>query len=266
MKLLLAILLQLTFLPTIFALYTGNPSDPFLGNKGLFCGNNSWWSPKIGYLRDYISDRKLESKDLPFRRNDQFTFTWDQAMIAFDFCNRVEVYGTVGAGSVLITNRPDTLASFQMHRDFQSRDGTTWGVGSKVVVFEQCDTLFGIDGKYQEFFTKMAWDGVHDGMRPSGTRLDYKEWQVSLGVAHNFCYLVPYISLNFSGLTHSKLKDLQNPSADAVTTNLAQIRLHVRRHTGLAIGTSFVTETFYVTAEARFINERSISFAAILKI
>lgn len=266
MKLLLAILLQLTFLPTVFALYTGNPSDPVLGNKSLFCGDNSWWSPKIGYLRDYINDRKLRSNDLPSKRNDEFTFTWDQVIIAFDFCKKVEVYGTVGAGSVFIVNRPDNVASFQMHREYQSKDGTTWGVGSKVVVFEHCDTLFGIDGRYQEFFTKMVWDGMHDGMRPSGTRLDYREWQVSLGAAHNFCYLVPYINLNFSGLVRSKIKDLQNPRTDNGTTNLEQIRLQVRRHTGLAIGTSFVTKNFYVTAEARLINERSISLSAVLKI
>lgn len=263
----LVLLLQLALVPTAYGLYSGNPADPMLGNGSVFFCDSPWWSPKIGYQRDYITDAKLKSSDPIVSRIGEFDLTIDQAVIAWDFCQRFEIYGTVGAGKLFTRPFPGNFGTaIEKHRDFQSVDGTAWSVGGKAIIFDWCNTIVGIDGKYGEINADFAWDGLHEDNIGTLSKFHYRQWQVSLGAAYNFCCAAPYINLLFNGLTDSSIYDLQLAPVDNNTTTLNSLNLKQRGNVGLAVGTSFIpTESFYVTVECRFINERSLTLQGLIK-
>ncbi len=266
-KWILGTIVQFSCLTQIYSAYSGNPADPMLGNGNLCC-NESFWIPKIGYQRDYITDRKLKGRNLLVTdRLDEFELISDRGTIAFDFCNRIEVNGSVGAGRLFMRARPHNLTALQKHEDFQFKDGTMWSVGGKAILFDWCNTFISASGVYQHFHGRAAWDGLHT-LDPRGTRtrVHFHEWQFSVGAAYNFCCIVPYINVNFSGLVKSKITNLQSVPADAGTTTLDHIDLRQRRVAGLSLGTSFTpVDCFYVTVEAQVINERALTLQGQLR-
>jgi hypothetical protein len=263
------IVFQLACLPAAFGMYSGNPADPMLGNGSLYFCDSPWWSAKLGYQRDYVTDRKLKSeKFAETHRVDDFHMVSDQGTIAFDFCKTFEVYGSVGAGRVFMRTRPGVVGLPQVNEKWETVDGTMWSVGGKVVLWDCDNAIISVLGGYEQLHAKFAWDDLHF-TNPRGTRakLRYNEWQVSVGSAYNFCCAVPYINLNFSGLTASKVKNIREiPPSVTLQTIDNTFKLKARKLVGLSIGTSWVpVDCFYVTVEARLINERSMTFQAQVK-
>lgn len=258
-KWIMGAILQLACLPAVYGLYSGNPADPVLGNGSTFFNcENSWWNPKIGYQRDYISDRKLKSGGLPHSRIDRFEVITDQGTIAWDFCQRFEIYGSVGSAHLDMDNRPFTPflgVDDEFPANWHTNDGTIWSVGGKIILWDWCNTLVGVSGAYSQWRAHFTSDSVETFATPS-SKLSYNEWIATIGAAYNFCYAVPYINLTFSGLTNSRVHGV------AATSGLGYSRfsLKARDVCGLAIGTSITpVDSFYVTVEARLINEKSLT-------
>lgn len=258
-KWIMGAILQLACLPAVYGLYSGNPADPVLGNGSTFFNcENSWWNPKIGYQRDYISDRKLKNGSLPHSRVDRFEVIADQGTIAWDFCQRFEIYGSVGAAHLDMDNRPFVgliTLDDETPANWHTNDGTIWSVGGKIILWDWCNTLVGVSGAYSQLRNHFTSDTV-DVFAPTSAKLHLNEWQASIGAAYNFCYAVPYINVNFSGLTNSRVQNISDASDLAV----GRFSLRAREVCGLAIGTSITpVDSFYVTVEARLINERSLT-------
>lgn len=262
------IVFQLACIPAAFGMYSGNPADPMLGNGSLYFCDSPWWSPKLGFQRDYVLDRKLKTNSLHIQRVDEFEINSDQATIAFDFCRSFEVYGSVGAARAFMRNRPDLPpADPQKHQDWETSDGTIWSVGGKVILWDCSNAIVSVLGGYEQYRTNFEWIGIQT-VNPADTKakLRYSEWQVSVGGAYNFCCAVPYINLNFSGLTSSKVTGVQTIPQDDTTVSVNTICLKTRKCVGLSIGTSFApVDCFYVTVEARVINERALTLQGQLK-
>lgn len=267
-KWVLAVLCQLFYLSTAFGIYSGNPADPFLGNGSLWLGEN-YLVPKLGFQRDYITDRKIKSRSLPStNRVDEFEFVSDQATLAIDFCQRVEATIAVGSGRLFSRFRPHDIANRQEHEDIQFKDSCpVWNIGGKVIVCNWCNTILSVSGAFQQFRARAAWDGLHTtDFRVTKTKIHFNEWQISLGAAYNFYCLVPYANLNFSGLLNSHIRDLQLIPVDTDTSTVDRLRLRTRKLVGLSLGTSFTpVDCFYVTVELRTINERSLTLQGQIK-
>lgn len=252
-KLLLSIALFLVLCRCAIALPLGNPADPCLYTKSLLCeGWNPYLSVRLGYYGDFVFNRYLERASGVARGKDleHCRFTTNSGLLVVNICKKVDVFSTLGATSVRIHTRSDSGP--YLDHEFNSR--FSWSIGARGVVWECMGATLGVEGQYFSFcpHTTRLTIGSVDSDYPSGARAHAHEWQVGLGVAYRFSFLVPYVGIKWSRVR------FDNNDALVLGTTIPDFKSH--KHIGYAVGVSlFDCALASLAVEGRFADEKAVS-------
>lgn len=260
-KFFLAALLFCFCFTQVNALYFGNILEPEIIDQGMVLSKDNWMGLKVGYQGDFVFDRKLRTKDGCSGRIDEFQIFLQQGLIALDFADRAQFYGTVGAANLYFTHRPD---SDQKRREYQNGADFTWGVGARGVLASWGNTSLGIDAAIQYANMVTKWETIDGVSYSNKVNVNYMEWQGGLAVAHKIDILIPYFAVKYSSV-QGKVKNLP-PALLIPPSESNHFELRERTCVGCAIGATVSMGTIFdANVEISFIDEEALFVAANLK-
>ena len=238
------------------ALYNGNPAEPELIAEGFFLSKEIWTSIKFGYRETASLTADFAYQGVKGRIDD-FSYLMNQGVLTFNFGDRADLYGSVGAIGVKMSNRPH---SDGMQRKYETNDHVTWGVGARAILFRWGEVNLSGDFKYQHAHPRVKWITVNGQAFTTNAELMYCEWQVSLGVSRHIDIFTPYLALTYAR-TLSQMRQLRSnvmvPS---------HFRLKVREPVGLALGCGLSTsKDIDLNIEFRMFSEEAVTFAGNVK-
>lgn len=270
--------LTLLLSSSLYALPVGNPSEASLFKKGFWWDNfccdpfdlcYKWcnaWSLRGGFYGDYVWDRYLEVDTNSDRSGgiDETELFTNAGYIALNFCNRLDMFGTVGVTQINLGSDGKTWGgptSLQTELNFNSY--FSWSVGGRATIWEWNCLSFGIEGQYfqttphlKSFQNEESGELVHFHDH-SSTR--FSEWQIGLGVSYLFqprcskLAVVPYLAAKWAR-PHLELDDFTFSDANENTYILPDLK--GAKRWGVAAGMTFtLSQMMGVTVEGRWADE-----------
>jgi major outer membrane protein len=286
MKKLVVTLLTILTCGAMQALPVENPGAASLFTNGMFCNRDvcdpcfNWcdaWSIRIGFYGNYVYNRHLEAKTNGHDIAKTTLFT-NAGYLAFNICDRIDLFGTLGATTIAYTDTfvgppseftPGVAVPNTVFVDTGLNEAFSWSVGGRVTLWESNCFMLGIEGEY--FRTAPKYDYYNGDFQVGLVGLDdffsniYSEWQVGLGAAYtifgrnpNFA-CIPYIAIKWSDcdLAHS-----YEYVVDLIDREPLQILLpgmQAAKHWGYAVGaTCVMSNCIGVTVEGRFGDEKAL--------
>ena len=241
----------------LFSLFMGNPAEPQIIERGFWIPEDVLAQVKLGYLGDRVADRKMRAHGHARSRIDKMALSFDQAVLTFNYMDRLEFYGSIGSMNGTLCNRPH---SDNQRREYQTHDGLTAGGGGNFLLASWGNAVIGIDGKVQWGTPGMKWETVNGASSNVGGHLRYFEWQVSFALSYTADWLTPYIGAKYSNVhaVVSRIPKTIYKHAHFTMTN--------RDRFGLAIGANLSPgKKFDLFAEVQLIDEQAVSFGGNLK-
>lgn len=279
MKKFWSLLLLLATSTAAYALPVGNPLDASLLCDGVFCEghcgdhcdpNLRWcdaWSWRIGFYGDYVFDRhlKVDSREDSSTIHESELYT-NAVYLAFNLYDRIDLFGTLGTTEFSFNGYPVKVAALN-HFVFDAETYFSWSVGLRGTIWE-CGN-FGFGGEVQYFHTRPHINSMRDEnaapVYPAqGARINYKEWQMGIGVGYQHYIascatsLVPYAAIKW-GHTWVDNGDIlfNNPIVSLDEFSVPNLRN--ARDFGYAIGLTLVgCDKASVTVEARYLDETAV--------
>ena len=139
--------------PTLFALYSGNPSAPALIEEGFFFCKQNWFSVKAGYERDWVFDRDMKSVSKFSGRMDEFSYIADQGVLIFNLINWIELYGSAGAARFTVTHIPMR----GVRNEYETHNQFAWGIGLRGIIYSWGNLSLGGNIKYGRSQPTVRW-------------------------------------------------------------------------------------------------------------
>ncbi len=246
-----------------FALYNGNPSFPMMPEQGQFFSRENWFGVKIGYQFDDVYDRRLRMahrhEDGQQREVQEYDSISNQGILTFNFNDRAEIFGTVGAMSFELSHRPfeDTKVSYH------TQTHITWGVGGRAILAYWGNLQIGINAAY--LYSNLPLSSVKvngKSYEKNHAQAEFREWQVGAGVSYWFGWFVPYAGVGYSDF-RTKFVDLK--SLKFLFHRNHAVFKEVYPLGGFAGFGLSPDKGFNVNFEVRFINENAVSASADFK-
>src|ERR1700677_1565425 len=131
----------LLFPSILLGLSMGNPAEPEVVDQGFFIPQNSSFGLKIGYQGDRVFDRLLRAQDKAKGRVDHCNMQMDQGVVALNYLDRFELYGSAGSMRSHFWLRPKID---QKRREFETHDSFTGGGGARLLLAQWGNTGIGI--------------------------------------------------------------------------------------------------------------------------
>lgn len=258
------------------ALPLGNPADPALYTRGVIvdglldgCGNGDcnscgfncfdFFNFRTGYYGDFVFKSHLE------RTNDSdidhASFYTNAGLLVFNFCQRVDLFVTLGATTSNIKTQSEAQLAFveqfstfpRVEFDFGS--DFSWSVGARAILWQCGCTYLGLEGQYfrtHQHLNRVTVGALFSDYPDDSVETKYHEWQVGLGLAHRINWFVPYI-----GVKWSKAHTHATPGAPFLGNSLQDLRS--QHHWGFAAGFTIVAcDAAGVTVEGRWGNEKAL--------
>ncbi len=246
-----------------FALYNGNPSFPMMPEQGLFMSQEDWFGIKIGYQCDDVYDRRLKMAhchvDGQKRKVQEYTSLSNQGVLTFNFNDRAEIFGTLGAMSFEFSQRPFEGTKVSCH----TQTHFAWGVGGRAILAYWGNVQIALNAAYLQSDLPFSSVKVNDhSYGKKHAEAKFREWQIGAGVSYRWDWFVPYLGFDYSDF-RTKIEHL----------NSLKFLFH-RNHVvfkevypfGIFFGFGLSPEKgFNVNMEARFINENAVSVSADFK-
>jgi len=291
-KKLYSVFLAILTCGSITALPVNNPIDASLFYDGVLwpgydgC-SNPWdacfcWcdaiSVRTGFWGDYVFNRRMETTESApnpasggFQKGDtisRFSIYKNQWNITFNWCDWWDVWALVGAANFSQYAQILEVSGVRGPVNIQYSPATSYGVGSRMTVWE-CGCLgVGMEARYFGAKPKMDfYEYAIDGeiVYPNAVKAStYNEWQFAFGAAlrlegqdHS---LVPYIALKFAGAGLEQNNSAYfGQSGGIAVDNLVQSNLTNQQTTGFAVGmTATSIGRGGITVEGRFADETAV--------
>lgn len=241
----------------IFGLYMGNPAEPEIIDAGLFIPQDASFSVKVGYQGDRVFDRLLHAYAGSHARVDRFEMQMDQGVIALNYLDRFELYGTVGSMRSCFWFRPHVD---KKRREFETNNRATGGLGARLLLAQWGNTGIGLDGKVQYGKPGIRWVAVNGVSHTSSAHLTYREWQGSFAVYHTIDLFTPYLGVKYSNV-HS---DVQGLSRSVYPHR--HFKMSNRCRFGMAVGCSLSQgKKIDLNLEVQLIDEQAVTFGGNVK-
>ncbi|MFI5333903.1 MAG: hypothetical protein ACHQT8_01905 [Chlamydiales bacterium] len=235
----------LLFIAPGYALYNGNPALPKIPEEGFFIAKEAVLSLRGGYEGDLIFNRKMGPHANKFKIFENF------GALTFNFDEKVDLYADFGSFYAEI-RKSDDLRRLQ----FQTRDGLTWKVGARAILWDYGETFLTLHVAYQN-----AWAGFREivlngsPLARKGGRLFYQEVEGSLSVGHQIDIFIPYLGIEGS-YARAKLHHLP----------MEQIELHSRSPVGLFLGSGFSPGSkLMLNVEIRLIDDEAVALSGEIR-
>lgn len=237
---------------SLCALYSGNPTAPSIIEEGFFFCKENVVAIKAGYQRDWVFNRGMKSID-------EFSYLEDQGVLTFNFFDRLELYGSLGAASFDITDIPTK----GVRNEYNTHDQFAWGLGLRGIIYAWENISLGADVKYgraQPTLRYMTSNGVPTHPH-SGSKLNFHEWQIGIGASYQIDIFYPYLTVRYSNAT-AHLKHLPPGFLEGTR----HFTMKNRRKFGLSLGCTLSNGSrFSGLVETRFIDEQAITLAGEVK-
>ncbi len=254
------------FIPSLFALslpfqahalYLGNPAEPQIMDQGFFFSQDALFTIKVGYQGDFVLNRRLRAEGPSGHRIDRFEYQMNQGVITFNFLDRLEAYGSVGAFNTTFWHRPPPDSAL---REVTSHDSWTAGGGLRALLMQWGHTALGIDAKFQYGRSPARWISVSGVGYGTHAHLTYREWQTGIAVSHTIDWFTPYIGATYSNV-HADINGLKHS-----TYPYSHFKMRNPAHFGLVIGCTLSSgKKFDLTGEAHMVDELAFSLTGNLK-
>jgi major outer membrane protein len=265
-----------------YALPVGNLADPSLLTWGILspayncrgcnpcCFWFDYWALKVGYYGDFVFNRnlKIQGEGLDQGENIQRTTLFTNAgYLALNLCNKVDIFGTLGASKITITtNETSWFLAGAAEGRLQWDNTFSWSAGAKGTIFQKSGFFLGVEGQYfqscPELNDYVSYEsGLFNYFQKA--RMTYKEWQVGTGISYAltcFCpnlKVVPYAAAKWAWVrfdTHSF-----NFVRTGTPFVLTIFNLKAAKHWGAAVGTSIaICDIVDFTVEGRWGDETAL--------
>lgn len=133
----------------------------------------------------------------------------------------------------------------------------------RAALFEWGKATLGMGGRYEQTASNLSWltaDGVSQSV--SGTRLQWREWQVDLDLSYHIDLLTPYIGTKYSNVKTR----IRNAQTAIGANNSHNSYFKNRNPVGLVLGCSLSTgKYFMLNLEARLIDEEAVTVSADIR-
>jgi len=241
----------------MFALYMGNPAEPEIIDTGFFISQDSSIGLKIGYQGDRIFDRLLHGFAGSHGRIDCFEMQMDQGVIALNYLDRFELYGTAGSMRSRFWFRPK---ADKKRREFETNNRGTGGAGARLLLAQWGNTGIGLDAKVQYGKPGLRWITVDGISHSSSAHMTYLEWQGSFAVYHTLDLFTPYLGAKYSNV-HAHLKGVSK-----ISYPHQHFRMSNRNRFGMALGCTLSQgKKVDLNLEVQLIDEQAVTFGGNIK-
>jgi hypothetical protein len=246
-----------------FALYNGNPSFPMMPEEGMFIPKEVWFGVKMGYQFDWVYDRRLHIAhrhvDDQRREVQEYKSLSNLGVLTFNFNDRAEIFGTLGAMSFELTQHPFEGVKVSCH----TQTHLAWGVGGRAILAYWGDLQVSINASYLQSNLPFSSVEVNGRSYPKKhAKAEFREWQVGAGLSYRVAWFIPYLGFDFSDF-RTKIEDL---SSLKFIFHRNHIVFKETYPMGILLGFGLSPEKgFNINFEARFINENALSASADFK-
>lgn len=214
MKKILSTLGALLLSATACALPIGNPWEASIHTNGVLlncpCEPASFWnawSVRMGYYGDFVFNRQMRKVNSTYMTRT--TINTNAGYLALNFCDRIDLFSTIGATSIAFKGHANAWAVSDRVRDGSVVCPThlSWSLGLRTAIWEYCNWALGAEAQY--FRSKPClgtWEraGANAFYFDNNERLTYEEWQAGLAVTYRIelipCSLsaLPYIGAKWA--------------------------------------------------------------------
>lgn len=243
-------------------LYQSNPILPEIIDKGFFMPEDLFMGIRIGYQHDQVFNRNLKKRGQLEGNVSTVSQMYDQGVLTMNFWDRVDVFASLGAMSIYVSDRQKINTShFQL--EYQTSDNFTWGTGLRAAIINWKSTVFGASANYQYANPKVNWNTV-EGLTFSNTaKVRWSEWQVGVAVAQQIDIFTPYIGVNYSKVSSTVHNIAKDPLIPSYPT---RFKMKSRNHFGMALGCDFSNEKYFdLGIEMQLISERAFTIKADIR-
>lgn len=243
-------LLLLAYSSSAYSLYNGSPALPSVIEEGVLIKKDFPVSVKTEFLLTKCVDKSLFVVDhQPGREKQVFSYTQQQGVLALNFIDRFEVFGSMGEMRAHIEGKKNYLERFAL----ETGNRYTWGFGARAEIYNFSKATLGLNFAYQAFSPKFQWGSINGApmVDAKQKRLKFIEWQIGLGLGYDCGFFAPYLTAIYNQ-TKASIKKFHQGSGS--------FTLHSKKKFGMALGTTLSTsKLFDLNLEARIINETAAS-------
>lgn len=237
----------------------GSPIEPNTITHGPLLPEDSLVGMRLSFEEDFVFDHKLKAYSGENQRINTFSSLLSQGVATIDLFNRADVYISLGA---MRSNFSYQEPLFGAHVECQTKDELTWGVGSRVVLWQWGNIGLGMQGAYQWADMHLRY-GTIDGasFHTKNAKVIYHEWQVGFAASYQIDFFIPYVGIKGTG-TKANLFNLDP------LVNLGSTELHMRNRTwiGMVLGCTLVApRTFDLTVEADVFDQLALSLVGNIR-
>lgn len=270
---------------TSHALPLGNPSDASLHRRGIFtkdtwptewnaCGCwSEMWSARFGFYGNYVFDKYMKADD-GAERGDGIRSTeinTNAGYLAFNFCNRVDLFATLGVSNIQIDKTLSTRvagASDQIYY-LSTSSHFSWSLGTRATLWQWGCLTLGAEAQYFQadpslnYFLRATDSPQYFAQN---LPMKYEEWQLGLGVSYRVniapcsTALIPYAGLTYDRTTidsgHALIRDV-NLGPPVPLTPIPNMKNS--KDWGYAVGITLASgNCMSLAVEGRYVNERAL--------
>lgn len=245
----------------------GNPADPVIYEDGISMTGKSDMSYRLGYIGDFVMDRKLRMKHQKDTKTEIAEKDFNGAELTVNMYDRFDVFGRLGySNDNTRWLTPDVAAGTSAR--VSTRSDFAWALGAKGVLYQWDNTTVTVNGSYAQGNAK-----VHRAETTGATALtsvDYlthdvasqnvkqreRKWNLGASLGYQIENMSPYVGLQY-------IKDKSSFNRDNImigTTNTMLTRQENRKKIGGVLGigmTSGKKASFNI--EGRFLGEIALA-------
>jgi len=251
-------ILGLVFSCSAHALYLGNPSTPEMPEDGFFISDNCWFGVTTGYMGDYVLSRSMVVRSSGTEAThtiSSFSSQYNAGGIAFDLGNRADIYGSVGAYQLRLSQR----VSHDNTIHFTSQNQLGGLVGIRGIAACWGEVQLGFDAKAFYAHPDLQTITVNNQNVAAKGYASDRQWQIGFGLSRRVSWFVPYIGLTYS---HDRTKMAGLKSLTEYFPNKT-LRLVNKYSFGFAVGFGVgIQKIFSCNIEARIVEETAIGCSA----
>lgn len=253
----------LTFIPwaSLSAMCFGNPAQPALQTEGCLLTSPTWMSFRAGYVDDYLYRQRYKDEfklDSLIDNPTFVTLSTHAAELTFNLYNRWDLYFLTGQSQLQVDQ--EVFTSWQF----------SWGIGTKIILFQHNSLRVGTDIKY--FTSNQKPTYLNSENLPYNVLTDfslqYQEMQASLGLSYQIQWLIPYLSATylFSKIEPNPMIFLVRLPSTDFAADITSKSVITQRRWGLALGATILgNEQGSITLESRLLNQNGIDLSGEIR-
>lgn len=246
------------------ALYQSNPSLPEIIDKGFFLPEDLFLGIRAGYQHDQVFNRNLNAKEGMHGEVSKVSQYYDQGVVTFNFWDRAEIFGSLGAMSIFVNDR-QPLGATHVQVEFQSKYQFTWGAGLRAAIINWKNTALGLSGNFQYSNPGVEWNTIEGVTAPKAEAIRWAEWQVGVGVSQTIDLFVPYIGVNYSKVDAS-IHGIKISKTKVAPKYPSKFKMRSRHHFGMVLGCDFSTQKYFdLGIEMQLISEQAFTLKADIR-